>query len=73
MKKKTFQDLYKEEKEKPTPAQQFIADIAELTHRSTNTVKMWLLGRQIPDELTRSVIADRYGVDSSSLFPTLKS
>jgi len=40
--KKSFFDLYAEQKKKPTPAQNFIAEIAALTHRSENTVKMWL-------------------------------
>ena len=44
--KKSFFDLYAEQKKKPTPAQNFIAEIAALTHRSENTVKMWLCGRQ---------------------------
>ena len=48
---KSFFDLYAEQKKKPTPAQTFIAEVAALTHRSENTVKMWLCGRQIPDEL----------------------
>lgn len=47
--KKSFFDLYAEQKKKPTPAQNFIAEIAALTHRSENTVKMWLCGRQVPD------------------------
>lgn len=55
--KKSFFDLYAEQKKKPTPAQNFIAEIAALTHRSENTVKMWLCGRQVPDELTQSIIA----------------
>lgn len=45
--KKSFFDLYAEQKKKPTPAQNFIAEIAALTHRSENTVKMWLCGRQV--------------------------
>ena len=57
--KKSFFDLYAEQKKKPTPAQNFIAEIAALTHRSENTVKMWLCGRQVPDELAQSIIARR--------------
>ena len=67
--KKTFKDIYLERKQLPTHAEMIIAEVAELTHRSTNTVKMWLLGRQVPDELTQSVIAKKYNVDINSLFP----
>ena len=42
---KTFKQLYEDEKNKATPAQSFIATVADITHRSTNTVKMWLVGR----------------------------
>jgi transcriptional regulator with XRE-family HTH domain len=67
--KKTFKDIYLERKQLPTHAEMFVTEVAELTHRSTNTVKMWLLGRQVPDELTQSVIAKKYNVDINSLFP----
>lgn len=66
---KSFLDLYREQKSKPTPAQVFIAEIATLTHRSKNTVKMWLCGKQTPDELTQSIIARRYNLNINSLFP----
>ena len=68
--KKTFKDIYIERKQLPTHAEMFIAEVAELTHRSPNTVKMWLLGRQVPDELTQSVIAKKYNLDINGLFPT---
>ncbi|MCM1075996.1 MAG: hypothetical protein NC411_01385 [Bacteroides sp.] len=67
--KMTFKDLYLQEKEKPTPAQTFIEDIAELTKRSTNTIRMWLQGKQIPDALAQSLIAEKYNIEVSSLFP----
>ena len=46
-----------------------VAEIAALTHRSENTVKMWLCGRQVPDELTQSIIARRYNLNINGLFP----
>ena len=69
MEQRTFLDLYVEEKKKPTAAQVFIANIARLTHRTENTVRMWLSGQQVPDELVQSIIAKEYGVSASSLFP----
>lgn len=68
-KQMTFKDLYLREKEKPTPAQSFIEDIAELTKRSANTVRMWLQGKQVPDALAQSLIAEKFDIDVSTLFP----
>lgn len=68
-KKMTFKDLYLQAKAKPSPAQSFIEDIAKLTKRSANTVRMWLQGRQVPDALAQSLIADKYGIEASVLFP----
>ncbi|MYM12425.1 hypothetical protein [Muribaculum intestinale] len=68
-KQMTFKDLYLREKEKPTPAQSFIEDIAELTKRSANTVRMWLQGKQTPDALAQSLIAEKFDIDVSTLFP----
>lgn len=69
MEQRTFLDLYAEEKKKPTAAQVFVRNIAKLTHRTENTVRMWLSGQQVPDELVQSIIAKEYGVSASSLFP----
>lgn len=68
--KKTFKEMYEAERDKPTAAQEFIAMVANMTHRSTNTVKMWLSGRQIPDELARTIIAQHFKCDAEQLFPT---
>lgn len=69
-KRMTFKDLYLQEKEKPTPAQSFIEEVAELTKRSANTVRMWLQGKQVPDALAQSLIAEKFNIDVSTLFPS---
>ena len=69
MNQKSFRDLYEEEKKKPTSAQVFISDVAKLTKRSEATVRMWISGRQVPDELVQNMIADRFNVDVETLFP----
>lgn len=69
MDRKTFKMLYDERKSKPTPAQEFISEVASITHRTTNTVRMWLSGQQVPDALAQSIIADHFGVDAVGLFP----
>lgn len=69
MSKKTFAELYNESKTKPTHAQEFVAEVAKITHRSEFTVKMWLCGNQVPDALVQSVIAEHFGVEADGLFP----
>lgn len=66
--KKTFTDLYLERKNEPTPAQRFISEVAELTKRSEQTVRMWLSGVQIPDPNVTENIARHFNVDPESLF-----
>ena len=69
MNKKSFKELYEEEKKKPTSAQIFVSDVAKLTKRSEATVRMWISGRQVPDELAQNMIADKFNVDVETLFP----
>ena len=72
MAEKTFFDLYNEQKSKPTPAQEFISEVARITKRTTTTVRMWLSGQQIPDALAQSIIAEHFGVSITSLFPKVE-
>ena len=69
MAEKTFFDLYNEQKSKPTPAQEFVSEVAKITRRTETTVRMWLSGQQIPDTLAQSIIAEHFGVDVDYLFP----
>lgn len=69
MDKKTFKALYEEQKKKPTAAQVFVSEVAALTKRSEATVRMWLSGQQVPDELAQTMIAEKYQVSIESLFP----
>lgn len=66
---KTFKALYEDEKKKPTAAQKFVTEVATLTKRSENTVRMWLSGKQEPDDLAKSVIAQKFEVSVQTLFP----
>ena len=72
MAEKTFFDLYNEQKSKPTPAQEFIIEVARITKRTTTTVRMWLSGQQTPDALAQSIIAEHFGVSITSLFPKVE-
>jgi hypothetical protein len=66
--KKSFTELYLERKNEPTPAQRFINEVAELTKRSEQTVRMWLSGVQIPDPNVMKVIGMHFNVDPDTLF-----
>lgn len=68
MDKKTFKQLYTERKNEPTPAQQFISEVAKLTNRSELTVRMWLFGGQVPDPNVSKVIGMHFNVEPDSLF-----
>lgn len=65
----TLKDLYLQEKNKPSPARIFIDEIAALTHRSPNTIRMWIFGHQTPDDLAKSILSEKFGVDPEILFP----
>lgn len=65
----TFKELYSMAKSKPSPEKLFVREIAELTKRSEATVRMWAKGRQVPDALAKSLIAERVGVNEDTLFP----
>lgn len=65
----TFRELYLRVKEEPTPAQLFVKKIADLTKRTESTVRMWVNGRQVPDALAQSLIAEHFGVSADVLFP----
>lgn len=69
MEEKTFFDLYNEQKSKPTPAQEFVSEVAKITRRTETTVRMWLSGQQTPDALAQSIIAEHFGVNVDYLFP----
>lgn len=70
MEQKSFRELYNEAKaKKPTPpAQVFIREVSELTHKRPETIRQWLYTDQVPDVLTQSVIAEHFGVDVRTLF-----
>lgn len=69
MYKKSLQELYNEAKNQPTPSQRFVADVAKITCKSEATVRMWLMGKQVPDALAQTAIANAYNVDVRYLFP----
>lgn len=67
-KEKKFTELYAERKEMQTPAQAFVAEVAQLTERSEFTVRQWLAGVQKPEPLVQRVIAEHFNVNPQTLF-----
>ena len=67
----TFAEIYEEQKSKPTPANDFINKIAELTSKSPLTVKRWVqpCTSVRPDALTQKVLADHFSTTPEELFP----
>ena len=69
----SFRDLYIEYRDKPTPAQTFVNEVARITDSSPNTVRAWRNGTQVPERIKQRQIAEHFGVDIESLFPNPKT
>lgn len=65
---KSFKECY-EEVSTMSPKKMWIQRIAQVTHRSEATVRMWLSGRQVPEELIQEIISKELGVPVEGLFP----
>lgn len=73
MEPKSFKEIYEGYAKRPplpTPRKEFIRRMADVTKKSEATVKMWVIGRQIPDALTQDVLAKELKVPAATLFPT---
>ena len=68
MREITLKQMYEELKKAPSPAQQFIKELAALTDRSELTVRLWLSGHHEPEPLIIKIIAEAYDLDPKSLF-----
>ena len=69
MKALSFKDRYELAKQQPTPREQFINKIAELTNRSPFTVKKWLMGLSTPDINTQRILSKYFKAPVEELFP----
>lgn len=67
-----FKQIYQQEKMKDealkSHAKTWIEDIASITHKSEQTVRMWLSGRQKPDELTMVILEKYLEIPKEELF-----
>jgi hypothetical protein len=70
MEKRTLSGMYRAAKKQPTPARSLLIEISRLTHKKEDTVKHWVLGYQDPDDLSKAVLAEHFGIPADELFPT---
>ena len=68
---KSFKECY-EEVSTMSPKKMWIQRIAKVTHRSEATVRMWLSGRQVPEELIQEIISKELGVPVEGLFAKIE-
>lgn len=66
---RSFQDLYDEARNAPTPRQDFLRRVAAGCNRSENAVLDWAKGRRTPDINTRIILGNLLHADPESLFP----
>lgn len=64
----TLKNLYEECKAKPTPAQAWVREVAGVTKKTEMTVRLWLIGKQKPDQLTQEVLAKHFKTTKEELF-----
>lgn len=62
-------ELYRAAKDKPTPCEQFINEVAELTNRSKSTVQKWVIGIAVPDINVRLMLSKHFSTPVEILFP----
>lgn len=68
----SLKDLYIRAKRQPkpaTPAISFIREVSAVTKKSEITVRKWLGGEAVPDELTQKTLAEHFGTTPEELFP----
>lgn len=68
----TFREIYDSLPDRSAvkaPKTLFVERIADITMKSTKTVRCWLAGAQTPDPLSASMIEKELGVSVSILFP----
>ena len=65
----TFFEYYQSLKNQPSPAAEFVRDIASLCQRKEITVRKWLAGDANPDQHLQQKIAEIIGIPAKKLFP----
>lgn len=69
----TLRELYDKARKCPTPGLAFIQEVMAVTKKTEITVRRWLSGEVVPDELTRETLANHFGIPADELFPQIKN
>ena len=64
-----YYDSLPDRKISKAPKSAFVDRIAEITMKSTKTIRCWLAGTQKPDALAQAMIEKELGIPASELFP----
>lgn len=64
-----FREYYQSLKNQPSPAAEFVAEIAELCKRKEITVRKWLAGDAVPDANLQEKISLHLDIPAKELFP----
>lgn len=64
-----YYDALPDRKISKAPKSAFVDRIAEITMKSTKTIRCWLAGTQKPDALAQAMIEKELGIPASELFP----
>ena len=67
--RKSLLEMYKEARATP---HNFIKEAAEVAGRTEWTVKMWLIGYNMPNDEVKAKLGAHFGVDPGGLFPDVK-
>lgn len=65
----TLIELYNKEKEKHTPAELFIREVAKVSHRALPTVYKWVTGKTQPDTYIKQKLSRHFNIPVENLFP----
>ena len=64
-----YYDALPDRKISKAPKSAFVDRIAEITMKSTKTIRCWFAGTQKPDALAQAMIEKELGIPASELFP----
>lgn len=65
--KTTFHALCAETKAAPTKLDDLMMRAAKATQKAAGTIKMWAIGRQMPDRLSIQSLANEFEIDYETL------
>lgn len=68
----TFREILQTVRQAPKPIDELMDELAFLTERAPETVRMWAYNVQMPSPDTLRKLEDFFGIKAEDLFPKLK-